>query len=71
MCPREAKICQVEITTINKVFSGIERRCAVNCYPTCFTRGYGLEYQACTYCCGSIDPEDFDQETASDYRCPM
>ncbi|RWS27384.1 hypothetical protein B4U80_08672 [Leptotrombidium deliense] len=70
MCPREAKMCQVEITTINKVFSGIERRCSTNCYPTCFTRGYGLEYEACTHCCSGIDPEDFDQDTAYDYRCP-
>lgn len=70
VCPADTNYCAYELHTINDVFTAIERRCATSCVPNCYTERYGTEKTACTYCCQkSIKPEDFNDDTVSDYIC--
>ena len=38
MCPETSAFCQIEVYTVNGIFSGLERRCATICVPVCFQR---------------------------------
>lgn len=38
VCPETSEFCQIEVFTVNGVFSGMERRCSTICKPVCFQR---------------------------------
>ena len=72
-CSPATRFCTVDITRVNDVLAIVDRRCGQStCQPLCVAKGYGIERQTCTYCCGgklTEDDENFDEEN-NNYKCP-
>ncbi|XP_054157565.1 uncharacterized protein LOC128955912 [Oppia nitens] len=73
-CSQYAKYCTVDIMRINSVIAVIDRRCGVStCRNICINKGYGVEFETCSYCCpGKLTEEDddYDPDESDNYRCP-
>lgn len=70
-CPRESKICQVDIHRLNGVFIALERKCATQCFCLCKNSGYGMDREICSECSRPVVYTDFDNETLPDKTCTM
>jgi hypothetical protein len=73
-CSPVTRFCTVDITRVNNVLAVVDRRCGLStCRHFCLAKGYGVERETCTYCCGGKlreDEEGFDQKESDNYKCP-
>ncbi|XP_033644501.1 lymphocyte antigen 6D-like [Asterias rubens] len=52
-CQPHERFCKTHIVKGNRVIKSFERDCADTCTPSCDTRGFGIDVQTCTFCCGT------------------
>jgi hypothetical protein len=73
-CSPVTRFCTVDITRVNNVLAVVDRRCGLStCRHFCLAKGYGVERETCTYCCGGKlreDDEGFDEDESDNYKCP-
>lgn len=70
-CPKDARLCQVDIHRLNGVFIALERKCTPTCYCLCKNSGYGMDREICSECSLPVDYTTFDNETLPDKTCTV